>query len=74
VVSGPFEKITFFGPDPLSTGYELFSDVLPKFSRTLSKSIKGLLQFEDVSCPILRILRETQRHFHINIFTWFKSP
>ncbi len=22
--------------------------------------------------PILRILRETQRHFNINIFTWFK--
>jgi hypothetical protein len=54
-----------------STGIELFSDILPKCSRTLTKSIKGLLQFEDFSGPILRILREIQRHFSIHIFTWF---
>jgi hypothetical protein len=55
-----------------STGFELFSDILPKCLRTLTKSIKGFLQFEDFSGPILRMLRETQRHFDINIFTWFK--
>jgi hypothetical protein len=55
-----------------STGFELFSDINPKCSRILTKSKKGFLQFEDFSGPILRMLRETQRHFNINIFTWFK--
>ena len=38
----------------------------------LTKSIQDFLQFEDFAGPILRMLRETQRHFNINIFTWFK--
>ena len=58
-----------------STGFKPFGSILPKCSRTLTKFILDLLQLEGLSSPICSILWETQRHFNINILTWFQiSP